>query len=223
MKLDRPRSATLLAVCVGAGQEAEWAGRLGRTAIDKRTVGAPVEVTRLGLVGDEQADLEHHGGVDQALYAYAQQDADHWMEALNRDLPPGSFGENLRVDGLDVTGARIGERWRIGRDVEVQVTAPRIPCKVFSNFLDVPDLIARFLSAGRPGAYLRVVATGDVRAGDRITVLERPDHDVTVADVLRIHTRDQHEAGRLLALDALAERARAWAQTSTDARESSRS
>lgn len=218
MKFGRAASATVLAVCVAAGQDAAWAGRLGRTAIDKRSVTEPVEVTRQGLVGDEQADTQHHGGVDQALYAYAQVDADHWTQALHRDLPSGSFGENLRVDGLDVTGARIGERWRIGTDVEVQVTAPRIPCKVFSNFLDVPDLVARFLSAGRPGAYLRVLSPGRLEAGDRVEVLERPDHDVTVADVLRIQTRDRHEADRLLALDDLAERPRAWAQECTATR-----
>ena len=212
MTFGRPRPGSLLAVCVGAGKDADWAGRLGRTAIDKHDVGAPVEVSGLGLVGDEQADLEHHGGVDQALYAYAQQDADHWMQALQRDLPPGSFGENLRIDGVDITGALVGERWQIGDDVEVQVTAPRIPCTVFSNFLDVPDLVARFLSAGRPGAYLRVLSTGRIEAGDRVRILERPDHDVTVADVLRIRTRDQHEAERLLPLAALAARPRAWAQ-----------
>ena len=218
MKLGRSATATVVAVCVGSGQDATWAGRLGRTAIDKRAASRPVEVTTEGLVGDEQSDTQHHGGPDQALYAYAQQDADHWTQALQRDLRPGSFGENLRIEGLDVTGARIGERWRIGRDVEVQVTAPRIPCKVFSNFLDVPDLVARFLSAGRPGAYLRVLATGRIEAGDRVTVLERPEHDVTVADVLRIHTRDRHEADRLLDLEDLAERARAWAQQYTTSR-----
>jgi len=212
MTIGRAASATVLAVCVGAGQDAAWAGRLGRTAIDKRSVTGPVEVTRQGLVGDEQADTQHHGGADQALYAYAQADVDHWTQVLHHDLPPGSFGENLRVDDLEVTGARIGERWRIGSSVEVQVTAPRIPCKVFSNFLDVPDLVARFLSAGRPGAYLRVLIPGRLQTGDRVEVLERPDHDVTVADVLRIQTRDQHEVDRLLDLDGLAERPRAWAQ-----------
>ncbi|TVR33770.1 MAG: hypothetical protein EA388_10450 [Nitriliruptor sp.] len=107
---------------------------------------------------------------------------------------------------------------RIGRDVEVQVTAPRIPCKVFSNLLDIPDPVARFLSAGRPGADLRALTPGHIEAGDRVEVLERPAHDVTVADVLRIHTRDQHEADRLLVLDDRGERARAWAQEYTTPR-----
>lgn len=209
---------SVLAVCVGTTHAADWAGRLGRTAIDKRTATRPVEVTEAGLVGDEQADREHHGGPDQALYAYARQDADHWVAELGRDLPPGSFGENLRITGPDASQAWIGERWRIGDDVEVQVTGPRIPCSVFAGFLDVPDLVPRFLAAGRPGAYLRVLTPGSVAAGDPVRVVGRPEHGLTVADVLRIHTRDRHEAHRLLEADALAARLRSWAQERAEPR-----
>lgn len=203
---------SVIAVCVGSARTADRAGRLGRTAIDKRAVTIPVEVTASGLVGDEQADRERHGGPDQALYVYGRQDADHWVDELGRDLPPGSFGENLRIDGPDASQAHIGERWRIGDDVEVQVAGPRIPCAVFARFLDVPDLVPRFLAAGRPGAYLRVCTPGAVAAGDPIRVVAAPDHPLTVADVLRIHTRDRHEAWRLLEADGLAPRLRTWAQ-----------
>ncbi len=205
------RSARLDAVCTGRSASAPWLGEGASTAIDKRPLDGTIRVGELGLDGDEQGDTAHHGGRDQALYAYAQEDADHWTAALDREVAPGSFGENLRTSGLEVSTARIGERWRIGRDVEVVVTAPRIPCRTFAGFWDVPDLVARFLSAGRPGAYLRVVAVGEVRAGDRIEVLHRPDHDLTVADVMRIHTRDRHEAPRLLQVEGLAERAHEWA------------
>lgn len=203
--------ATLTAVCVGRSQAAAWAGRLGRSAIDKRPVAGPVRVTGMGLEGDEQADREHHGGVDQALYAYGQDDADHWAAALDRELRPGAFGENLRIAGLDVSDARVGERWSIGRDVVVEVSAPRIPCRVFAGFWDVPDLVSRFISAGRPGAYLRVVAPGAVTAGDRVRVVARPDHDVSVAHMMRVLTTDRGKAASLLAAgDALNEATRAW-------------
>lgn len=209
------RRAQVLAVCVGTAGPAPWLGAEARTAIDKRAVAGAVAVTEDGLDGDEQADRAHHGGTDQALYAYAQEDADHWAEAFDRAIAPGSLGENLRTHHLDVTQARIGERWRIGRDVEVAVTAPRIPCRVFAGFWDVPDLVARFLSAGRPGAYLRVLTPGDVRTGDPIEVLERPEHDLTVAEVLRIATRDRDAADRLLEVEGLGERARTWARKQT--------
>lgn len=205
------RSARLDAVCVGRSAPAPWLGEDVSTAIDKHPRPGAIPVGELGVQGDEQADTAHHGGRDQALYAYAQEDADHWIAALDHDAPPGSFGENLRTSGLEVSTARIGERWRIGSDVEVAVTAPRIPCRTFAGFWDVPDLVSRFLSAGRPGAYLRVLSGGDIQAGDRIEILHQPGHDLTAADVMRIHTRDRDEAPRLLEVEGLAERAREWA------------
>lgn len=204
--------ARLDAVCVGAAAPAPWMGPRARSGIDKRAADGRVPVGELGLVGDEQADTANHGGRDQALYVYAREDADHWVAELDRALPPGSFGENLRTSGVEVSRARIGERWRLGADVEVQVTAPRIPCRVFAGFWDVPDLVSRFLAAGRPGAYLRVLRQGEVAAGDTVEVVARPDHDLTVVEVLRIATRDRHEASRLLAVDGIAERARVWAR-----------
>lgn len=197
------------AVCVATCRPTEHSSA-GVTAIDKRPVDGPLLAATLGLAGDEQGDTRHHGGVDQALYIYAQADADFWAAQLGRELPAGSFGENLRTSHLEVSGARIGEIWRIGA-CTVQVTAPRIPCRTFAAFWDVPDLVRRFLDAGRPGAYLRVLAPGPVQAGDLIEVVERPDTDVTVADVSRIVTRDRHEARRLDGLPGLGERAAAWA------------
>jgi MOSC domain-containing protein YiiM len=200
----------LEAICVGETRPLLVGRQQTSSGIDKRPVAGPVAVGFAGADGDVQVDTQHHGGPDQALYAYAREDADHWAAVLERAVEPGAFGENLRTVGVDVTAARIGERWRIGRDVVVAVTAPRIPCSTFAAFWDVPDLIARFLDAGRPGAYLRVLEPGVVRAGDAIEVVYRPDHDISVAEVSRIHTRDRADAVRLVELDGLASRVRSW-------------
>ncbi len=198
-------------VCVGTITTVPWAGRLGRTAIDKRAVTEPVAVGPLGLAGDEQADHAHHGGPDQALYAYSVEDADHWVADIGRDLPAGMFGENLRVSGLAVSDAPIGTRWRIGAEVVVEVTAPRIPCRVFAGFWNEPDLIRRFIAAGRPGAYLRVVTTGTISAGDAVSVVAAPDHDVTPAQVMRVMTSDASQAQLLVpARGELSATARTW-------------
>jgi MOSC domain-containing protein YiiM len=89
-------------------------GVLKRTAIDKRPVAGPVRIEPLGVAGDEIADLTHHGGIDQAVYAFAREDYAYWEDELGRPLAAGAFGENLTTVALDVQGARIGERWQVG-------------------------------------------------------------------------------------------------------------
>lgn len=172
-------TASLLAVC-RVHRLLPDASSVGRTAIDKRAVSGPVPVNVLGVQGDSQANRVHHGGPDQALYAYSQADADFWAHELQRDLPPGVFGENLRVSGIEPTGAVIGERWRIGSDVEVEVTSPRTPCATFQRWLGEPKFVKLFTAEGRVGAYLRVVRPGTIQAGDHIQPLFIPAHGVTV-------------------------------------------
>ncbi len=169
---------------------------MGVTAIDKRPVDGPVKVHKLGLHGDVQASRIHHGGVDQALYAYSQADADFWVGELERELPPGIFGENLRVAGIETTGAVIGERWRIGLDVEVEVTSPRVPCATFQRRMDETQWVKRFTEAGRVGTYLRVIKTGSVQAGDHIHRLFVPKHGVTIGQWFSEPDMDAIEALR---------------------------
>lgn len=151
------------------------------TAIDKRPVRGPVQVVELGLDGDQQLNRAH-GGPDKAVYAYADEDAQWWAAELDRDIPPGLFGENLRTLGLDVSGALIGERWRVG-EVLLEVRMPRTPCENLSMRMRVDRFHVRFSSTGRVGAMLRVVLPGTISAGDPVAVLRPPDHGVTVADL----------------------------------------
>ncbi len=135
---------------------------------------------KLGIHGDVQADRKWHGGEDQAVYAYAQEDADWFATEFDRAIPPGMFGENLRTSGVDVSGAVIGERWRIGEKAVLEVTSPRIPCCTFERRMGVKGWVKRFEDHGAPGTYFRVVRSGDVRAGDPVEIVERPDHGVTI-------------------------------------------
>jgi MOSC domain-containing protein YiiM len=167
-------------------------GSEDRTAIDKRPVEGGVAVSgpgeaEVGLAGDQIYDRKHHGGPDQAIYAYAAEDRAWWAAELGRDLAAGAFGENLTTEGLDVTGAVIGERWQIGDDgVLLEVTAPRIPCRTFQGWMDEPHWVKRFTAHGAPGAYLRILSPGTVGAGDRVDVVARPGHGVTIGDVFVI-------------------------------------
>ncbi|MGN5631055.1 MOSC domain-containing protein [Streptomyces sp. AC154] len=202
----------LLSVNTGRPRPNPWKG-LSSTGIDKRPVTGPVAVTApgpkgtgaVGLAGDRVYDVKHHGGSDQAVYAYAREDLDGWQGELGRPLPDGVFGENLTTLGIDVNGALIGERWRIGAEVVLEVSCPRIPCGTFQGWLGRDGWIKRFTRAALPGAYLRVIEPGEIRAGDPVDVVHRPDHDVTVALVFRAMTLEGELLPRLLAADALPE------------------
>lgn len=161
-----------------------------QTGIDKRPVDGRVRATSLGIVGDAIVNVRHHGGSEQALYAYAREHAAWWEQELDRELPPGSFGENLSTEGIDIDLARIGERWAIG-DAVVEVTKPRIPCSNFAGFWAVPDLVKRFGARGTPGAYLKVVTEGDIGAGDALEVVYRPDSGLTVIELFNERMRRQ--------------------------------
>ena len=169
-----------------------------RSGIVKHAASGPVAVGSTGLAGDGQADRVNHGGPYKAAYAYAREDAAFWEAEIGRPLEPGAFGENLTLAGVDVTGARIGERWRIG-SAEFEVSGPRVPCSKLGARMGDPRFPKRFVLAGRPGAYLSVVVPGTLQAGDPVTVLHRPDHDVTVGLVFEIALRDR---SRLAELDA---------------------
>jgi MOSC domain-containing protein YiiM len=187
----------LLAVCVlGPHLFPVPRSRVGRSGIDKRPVEGRVPVYPLGLENDVQMDRRDHGGEGQAVYAYGQEDAEWWERELGRDLPAGRFGENLRTAGVDLTGALLGEQWRIGTAL-FEVTAPRIPCNTFARFWGVPQLVKRFTARGTTGAYLRVLETGDVGAGDAVEVVARPDHGITTGRAFRLLTTEQADLPEL--------------------------
>ncbi|TQR87133.1 MOSC domain-containing protein [Mycobacterium hodleri] len=193
-----------------------------KTGIDKRPTSEPVAVRPpgpmrgglgSGIVGDVIGNRKLHGGDDQAVYAYAREDLDTWAAHLDRELTNGMFGENLTTTGVDVTGAVIGERWRVGTDgVLLEVTSPRTPCKTFATRLGVDGWIKTFARGGTPGAYLRVIEQGTVSGGDRVDVVERPSHGVTIGLVYRALLLEKDLLPEILVADALPEDIKALAR-----------
>lgn len=168
---------------------------VGTSGIDKRPVEGPVRVRvpgagASGVSGDTICETRHHGGPDQALYAYAREDLDRWEADLGRPLRSGSFGENLTTEGLDVTAAVLGEHWRLGDELVLQVTLPRIPCRTFAVWLAEAGWVRTFTRRAAPGAYLRVRRPGTVRAGDPLVVVDRPDSPVTAGLAFRAITTE---------------------------------
>ncbi|MDT5339756.1 MAG: hypothetical protein QOD90_5261 [Mycobacterium sp.] len=197
-------------------------GAAPKTGIDKRPTSGPVAVRApgpmrrglgSGIVGDVIGNRKLHGGDDQAVYAYAREDLDAWAAQLGRDLTNGMFGENITTTGIDVTGAVIGERWRIGSDgVLLEVTSPRTPCKTFANRLGIDGWIRTFAHGGTPGAYLRVLEPGSVSGGDSVEVIERPPHGITIGFVYRALMVQKDLLPEILVADALPEDIKATAR-----------
>jgi MOSC domain-containing protein YiiM len=201
----------VLSVNVGRARVFDYRGRPARSAIWKAPATGRVAARGVNLAGDEQADRRAHGGPDKAVYAYAVEDLRWWGRELGRPLQYGELGENLTTEGLDVNAALVGERWAIGSTV-LEVSEPRVPCWRLAVRMDDPHFPRRFTVALRPGAYLRLLTEGDVGAGDEIRVLARPDHALTIREMLRIYAFAPAEAGRFLAVPQLSESWRLWAE-----------
>jgi MOSC domain-containing protein YiiM len=191
-------------ISVNVGRPREISSRRGRpllSAIFKAPVEGRVRVEGINLAGDDQADRSVHGGPEKAVYAYAREDID-WWENIHGDLPNGVFGENLTTQGLDVSGAVLGERWRIGTAV-LEVCQPRLPCsKLGIRFNDL-RMVKAFAKASRPGGYLRIVEEGELGAGDEVELLSRPDHGVTLSQASDAVLKDRSLAGVVLAVPGL--------------------
>ena len=196
----------LISVNVGLPRDVIWKGRTVNTAIFKEPVAGRVALAALNLEGDRQADLKVHGGRDKAVYAYPAEHYDFWRGELpGVELPWGSFGENLTVEGLFEKEVNIGDRFRIG-SAEFVVTQPRLPCFKLAVKFQRDDIIKRFLDSGRTGFYLAVTREGNVGADDPIEIIERDASDVTVSDIVRLYLNGEEDwegVRKASSLDAL--------------------
>ncbi len=203
----------VVSVNVGRPRQVPWRGRMVETGIFKEPVDGRVAVTRLGLAGDEQADLRVHGGPDKAVYAYPAEHYPRWEAELGRELPFGSFGENLTVEGLPAEDElAIGDRYRAGSAL-LAVTQPRLPCFKLGIRLGDQGMLKRFLRSGRTGCYLRVLEEGEVAAGAPLELVARDPAGVPVSELTRVYAgaRDDLPAiERLLAAHGLPADWRGW-------------
>lgn len=204
----------LVSVNVGRPRAFVLKGKSYTSSIWKSPVSGRLGVRGFNIEGDEQADLKVHGGADKAVYAYSSEDYAWWSGLLGRALEPGTFGDNLTTAGLDLNRSVVGERWRIGATT-LEVSQPRLPCFKLGVRMDDPGFPRRFSDAGRWGTYLRIVEEGDVAAGDRIEVLERPDHGVTIDRVARAYYGNRADVAELLTAPQLPVGWQDWARKET--------
>ena len=181
----------LVSINVGSAETVSFGNKSMKTGICKYPVEGPVSVTTEGLPGDAIVSVRHHGGPDQAIYAYSADDYDWWARTTGREFFPGLFGDNLTIRDMP-TDMRIGDRLLIG-EVVLEATAPRIPCDTFATRMQEPGFGLRFRDAERPGIYFRVLNEGEIEAGDPVTFVESADHNVTILDLFRYKYRLRHD------------------------------
>jgi len=171
----------ILAVCVGAAETLP--GRKSKTGINKHAVGGCVMIDTEGLIGDAICDRRHHGGRDQAVYVEGSLTLEWWARELGHTLEPGTFGENLVIDGLDNCTVAVGDRFIAG-DLVLEVTSARIPCATFAAKMGDPKFVKRYTRAGRPGIYCRVLQAGTVAAGAAVTYVPYAGSPVIMPEMM---------------------------------------
>ena len=202
--------AQVVSVNVGTPRTVEHNGKEVTTAIWKRPVTDRIAVRGVNLDGDDQADRSVHGGTDKAVYAYACEDYRWWSAELGTEaLQPGTFGENLTVSGIDLNAAEVGERWRVGSAL-LEASEPRFPCFKLGVRMGDAKFLKRFATARRPGTYLRIIEEGALGTGDRIEMVDRPGHGVTIGLFAEAYLGDRSRLDELLTADALSHTWRTW-------------
>jgi MOSC domain-containing protein YiiM len=180
----------IVSINVGLPREVQWHGKTVLTSIFKAPAAGPVRVKRLNVEGDQQSDLEVHGGTDKAVYVYPAEHYAFWRAELpGMDLPWGAFGENFTTEGLIEDSVHIGDQLRVG-SAEFVVTQPRMPCFKLGIRFGRPDMVKRFLRSGRTGFYLAVAREGEVTAGDAVMSITEYEPAISVAQIVGLYAAD---------------------------------
>jgi MOSC domain-containing protein YiiM len=175
----------LLSVNIASPKTITIRNKTGETGIFKQPVSRPEEVGPEGLLQDYIANKKHHGGPDQAVYVYAQDDYNWWTDSLGDRIQPGLFGENLTIGGLTCTTFNIGDALHFSGGVVLQVTSPRIPCSTLATRMGDPKFAKKFRHAERPGMYCRVLQTGTLQAGEEVTVVPYTGETLSLLEMYR--------------------------------------
>ena len=174
----------LISVNVGKQETLDTPNGAVQTGIMKTPISGSVDIDELGIEGDAIVDTRVHGGADQALYLYSQEDYDWWAGQLGRPLTPGIFGENLTLSSFGDAPLNIGDRLQIN-NVVIEISAPRTPCFKLATRMGDPAFIKDFVQAARTGAYARVIQTGFVAAGDAVTLIKTTAAYPSVTEVFK--------------------------------------
>ena len=182
----------LISVNLGQEKIIQQGDRLVKTGIFKNPVEGPVRATKLGFEQDAVVDTKHHGGPDQAVYIYGAADYDWWSAQLGRDIPAGTFGENLTISDLESARFNIGDLLHVG-EVDLQITSPRFPCATFAERMEDLQWVKKFRDGGRPGLYCRVMNEGFMKTGDPVSVEKYTGETLSIFQMYEFHYRKEKD------------------------------
>ncbi len=177
----------ILSIQIGKPQKTP--AKPGMTGHFKTPMTGSAAVGPMGLQGDTICDLANHGGVDQAVYLFGEPDRLWWAQELSRELSPGFFGENVIISELETANLALGDILTLG-DVTLQITSPRIPCATYAAHIGSGQAIKQFYAAERPGAYGRVLQTGKMSNGDRVSLHPYEGDRITLIDYMHAYLRN---------------------------------
>jgi MOSC domain-containing protein YiiM len=190
----KDKQLKLISINIGQKRTQQNGLKLETTGIYKMPVTEEIQVTTLGIPQDFIASKKHHGGPDQAIYLYGEEDYHWWSKEIGRELIPGTFGDNFTISDLESAAFNIGDRFHIGSLI-LEVTAPRIPCKTFARRMEDPFFVKKFRHAERPGLYCRVIQEGTVRVGDDVRIENYVQETISVLQMFRdFYRRNKSEA-----------------------------
>jgi len=176
----------IIAVCTGNAEKLP--GKSYKTGIFKHAVSGAVMIDSNGLIGDAVCNRKHHGGLDQAVYVEGSLTLDWWARELGQPIPPGLFGENIVIGGLDNATVAVGDRFVAG-DLTLEVTSARIPCATFAAKMGDPKFVKRYTKAGLPGIYCRVLQPASVSAGTEVDYQPFDGERVTMPEMMQTFGR----------------------------------
>ena len=177
----------LLSVNVSQPVEIDYNNARISTSIFKNPVDGDIEVSRFNLAGDQQVDLENHGGGHKAVYGFSANQYDYWREALDRpELHYGQFGENLTISNLDESVICIGDQLQIG-DCVLEVTQPRVPCFKLGIALNLNTMPKLFIQHGHTGIYFKVLQAGTIKAGDQVERIVQHPQNLSVKTLFKAY------------------------------------
>jgi len=176
----------VLSVNISKPREIIVNGKSEITGYYKEAVQSKITLTPAGVLNDTVADKVHHGDADKACYLYSADRYSYWTSRFPvADAAPGLFGENLTIEGLDEGELNAGDILQIGT-ARVRVAQPRQPCYKFGIRFGTQEIVDAFRYDAFPGIYVRVLVSGEVKAGDEVRIVERTANSISIREIYKL-------------------------------------